>query len=118
MSSIIDYNLNKGDYNIAPRKLNGGWYTGQEFLSGAPWATVPVIPDAGYMTYENLRSANPPAAALTQFQSGYRIGNNTQVYPNNQLCSSPYGITCNKQVDPSTYREKVHKFASYYHINQ
>jgi hypothetical protein len=62
-------------------KLNGGLYTGEPFEEGAPWATVPVIPDAAYMTHQNLRSANPPVQALVQYPGGPRPGNNEQTMP-------------------------------------
>ncbi len=57
--------------------LNGGLYTGEKFLDGAPWANVPVRPTSAYMTNVMLRSANPPVKALFQMQAGYRQGNNT-----------------------------------------
>lgn len=74
-------------------KLNGGLYTGEPFKKDAPWATVPVIPDADYMTHYNLRSANPPPEALTQYPGGTRPGNNFQTMPG-VIKSS--GMYCNK----------------------
>jgi hypothetical protein len=61
-----------------PRALNGGLYTGEPFLEGAPWANVPVIPDVDFMTNVNLRSANPPPQALFQYPGNTRPGNNFQ----------------------------------------
>ena len=61
-----------------PRALNGGLYTGEKFLAGAPWANVPVVPDVDYMTNVNLRSANPPPQALFQYPGNVRPGNNWQ----------------------------------------
>ena len=61
-----------------PRALNGGLYTGERFLEGAPWANVPVVPDVDYMTNINLRSANPPPQALYQYPGNTRPGNNYQ----------------------------------------
>lgn len=55
---------------------NGGWFTGEKFLEGAAWGTVPVIPEPDHMM-ENLRSANPPPGALAQIPSNPRPGNNT-----------------------------------------
>jgi hypothetical protein len=57
--------------------LNGGLYNGQPFASNAPWANTPVRPSSAYLTHVNLRSAQPPAAALYQMQAGYRPGNNS-----------------------------------------
>lgn len=103
-----------GTYNIPPRKLNGGLYTGEPFAPGAPWANVPVIPDAGYMTYVNLRSANPPAAALTQYPGGQRPGNNTQVMPGVEVCSQRYGLVCNRPPDDWTSKNNKRFMGHYY----
>lgn len=59
--------------------LNGGLYTGEPFLKNAPWANVPVLPDASYMIHYNLRSANPPPGAIYHYPGGQRPGNNTTV---------------------------------------
>ena len=67
--------------NIPPPALNGGLYTGAPFLPNAPWGNVPVIPDADYMTHVNLKSANPPPEALSQYPGGPRPGNNNQTMP-------------------------------------
>ena len=61
-----------------PRALNGGLFTGEPFLAGAPWGNVPVVPDVDYMTNVNLRSANPPVQALFQYPGNTRPGNNFQ----------------------------------------
>ena len=78
-----------------PRALNGGLYTGEKFLEGAPWGNVPVVPDVDYMTNVNLRSANPPVQALFQYPGNVRPGNNWQkntglepAYNNNFNCVS------------------------------
>ena len=61
---------------------NGGWFTGNPAPAGAPWATVPVIPDGSYMNRYVLASANPPPGALSQFP-GNRPGNSwAPIYPN------------------------------------
>jgi hypothetical protein len=57
---------------------NAGLYTGAASALGAraPWAPVPVVPDAGTMTRETLLSANPPPGATDQFDSAcFRPGN-------------------------------------------
>lgn len=61
-----------------PPVLNGGLYTGEPFLEGAPWANIPVTPDVDYMTNVNLRSAEPPVQALYQYPGNTRPGNNYQ----------------------------------------
>ena len=67
--------------SIPPPKLNGGLYTGEPFEENAPWANVPVIPDVDYMTFVNLRSANPPPGAILQYPGYERKGNNYQSMP-------------------------------------
>lgn len=95
----MNHHHSGGTYNIPPRKLNGGLYTGEPFQKDAPWANVPVIPDSGYMTFYNLRSANPPAQALTQYQPGDRGGNNPTYQPHSYTSCLPlYGIACNKVI--------------------
>ena len=58
--------------------LNGGLFTGEPFVHGAPWANIPVIPDVDFMTNMNLRSANPPPGAIFQYPGNVRPGNNFQ----------------------------------------
>lgn len=55
--------------------LNGGLYTGQKFLDNAPWANVPVTPDAVALS-QNLKSANPPPRAAEYLPTYPRPGNN------------------------------------------
>jgi hypothetical protein len=64
-----------------PPSKNGGLYTGPEPPKSAPWAAIPVTPDADYMIHENLKSANPPAGALFQYPGNIRPGNNFQAFP-------------------------------------
>ena len=75
-------------------KLNGGLYTGEPFAKDAPYANVPVIPDAGYMTHHNLASANPPPEASTQYPGGPRPGNNFQPMPGIEKLTGPYSLWC------------------------
>lgn len=100
--------------SVPEPKLNGGLFTGKPFTKGAPWANIPVTPDAGYMTNINLRSANPPAAALTQYPGNNRPGNNMQTMPGIQVLDSKYGLLCNKV--QSDYKEKIQQFTDYYYI--
>lgn len=76
-----------------PRELNGGLFTGEPFLEGAPWANVPVIPDVDYMTNVNLRSANPPVQALFQYPGNTRPGNNFQENTGLQRYQGSRGFT-------------------------
>jgi len=84
-----------------PRSLNGGLFTGEPFMEGAPWANVPVIPDVDYMTNKNLRSANPPLQALFQYPGNTRPGNNYQANSGlkpytgiNGFDKLPYNFSC------------------------
>jgi len=61
--------------------LNGGLYGGAPFTPGAPWANVPVTPDVDVYIHQNLRSANPPPGATTQYPGNIRPGNNWQGMP-------------------------------------
>ncbi len=60
---------------IPERSINGGLYTGQKFIEGAPWANVPVEPDVVPLS-KNLQSANPPPRAAPMLPSYTRPGNN------------------------------------------
>lgn len=40
---------------------------------------IPVNPTSGYMINQNIRSANPPKAALQMYSSTFRLGNNSDV---------------------------------------
>jgi hypothetical protein len=75
-------------------KLNGGLYTGQPFAPDAPYANVPVVPDAGYLTHYNLQSAEPPEDARTQYPGWERPGNNHQPVPGVVKADGPYAIWC------------------------
>lgn len=74
--------------------LNGGLYTGEPFKEGAPWGNVPVISDVSYLVNVNLKSAQPPDAATTQFPGGIRFGNNYQKMPGVKYIKE-YGILVN-----------------------
>lgn len=102
-------------YSPPPQpSLNGGLYTGQPFQKGAPWANVPVIPDAGYMTHYNLRSANPPTDALFQYPGSIRPGNNWQPMEGLSAYSAHHSMFCTPcKTDESTRT----KFAQYYYYS-
>lgn len=74
--------LNKDQEKISPIPVPdrlSQLYTGEDFWKDAPWASVPVVPDAVYLTHVNLRSANPPPQALFQMTSPHRPGNNSAI---------------------------------------
>lgn len=58
---------------------NGGLYNAPQ--ATGPYASIPVAPTGTNMTYYNLRSANPPPGAITQFQGTNRLGNNYTAMP-------------------------------------
>ena len=93
----LDVAFIDGGMNIPPRQLNGGLYTGEPFKPNAPWANVPVVPDSGYLTHYNLRSANPPLDALYQFVGTQRPGNNKGVTFGVEKSSGPYNLMLVKE---------------------
>jgi len=63
---------------VPPPALNGGLFTGEPFMKGAPWANVPQRPTSAYLTNQALRSSSiAPIGALFQMNVGYRPGNNS-----------------------------------------
>ncbi len=65
-----------------PPQAQGGLYAGAPFEAGAPWATVPVTPDAGAMNLTHLATAAPPAMGAYHLPGGgLRPGNNTPLLP-------------------------------------
>lgn len=102
-----------------PRRLNGGLYTGQPFEKDAPWANLSVIPEAGYMTYVNLRSANPPPDALMQYPGNIRPGNNYQYMPGVSRLSIKTNLWCNDspcKAPPSPCTCNKCRFSKYAHM--
>ena len=92
---------------------NGGWFTGKAYQADAPWRTFPVTPDVDSIIHHNLRSANPPPGATTQYPGSFRPGNNAQGMPG----VHPYGlhndIMCVSQAPtqaPGT-RTQFHQYA-------
>ena len=58
---------------------NGGLFGGPQAMG--PYASIHVTPTATNMINNNLRSANPPPGATTQYVSGDRFGNNYSPMP-------------------------------------
>lgn len=119
MQRIMDSQYESVDSSkpVPPPKpsLNGGLYTGEPFHKDAPYANVPVIADAGYMTHYNLLSANPPPDAVYQYPGGQRPGNNFQPMPGIQEAPGPYGIWCSMAPCKSD-KSLPPQFAKYYHF--
>ena len=71
-----------GPYDAAPpAPYNGGLYGGPP--ASGPWASIPVTPTAAKMIHENLRSANPPPGATSQYPTAatHRPGNSWSAMP-------------------------------------
>lgn len=66
---------------VPPPRPNGGWYVGPPVPTGTPWGAIPVSPEHQKLTQDTLRSAGPPPGAITQYQAGQRVGNNTFPMP-------------------------------------
>lgn len=64
-----------------PPSLNGGLYTGEEFMHNAPWRNHPSMPDASFAVQRNLQTANPPPGATFQPPGTIRQGNNVFAEP-------------------------------------
>lgn len=79
-----------------PRVLNGGLYTGEPFKANSEYGNVPVIPDTGYMTHYNLRSANPPPDAIFQYPGSIRPGNNFQLMTGVGISDKKYNLGVNE----------------------
>ena len=89
-------------YVSAPPPLyNGGRYTGPQF--NGPWGNVPVTPTTTNMINQNLKSAEPPPGATTQYPGTNHQGNNFIAMPgvnwyDNTPASNPgeFNLKCTK----------------------
>ena len=70
---------NSPDTRMPDPPKNGGLYSGEQSLN--PWASIDVTPTATNYIYNNLRSANPPPGATTQYVLLDRFGNNYSPMP-------------------------------------
>ena len=79
-----------------PPEYNGGLYTGPPFAG--PWGNVPVTPTTTNYIHNNLRSAEPPPGATTQYPGTNRMANNYSAKPGvnwlAQPSRGPYRIQC------------------------
>tara|TARA_B100000963_G_scaffold266270_1_gene234464 strand:- start:409 stop:1053 length:645 start_codon:yes stop_codon:yes gene_type:complete len=69
---------------LAPGMVPNASYNGAVTIGEkceGPHCAIPVVPTSGYMINQNLRSANPPKAALQMYPSTFRLGNNSDVNP-------------------------------------
>tara|TARA_Y100001970_G_C14072036_1_gene769982 strand:+ start:455 stop:856 length:402 start_codon:yes stop_codon:yes gene_type:complete len=58
---------------------NAGLYSGEAFKG--PWGNIPVVPTTTNLIHHNLKSANPPPGATTQYPGTNRSGNNYIAMP-------------------------------------
>jgi hypothetical protein len=103
-------------YIPAPRPtLNGGLYTGEPFAKNAPYANIPVVPDTEHIIHYNLRSANPPPEAITQYPGTTRPGNNFQNMPGVAKLSDTHNLYCTySPLPPMCYKQQG--MSKYYYL--
>jgi hypothetical protein len=76
------YDFEKTGYApVPPPSLNGGLFTGEKFIAGAPWGNIPVSPETDVYIHTNLKSAHPPPGANVHYPHQTRPGNNLQRMP-------------------------------------
>lgn len=101
-SSVDPYLQWDSPFTSAPApEHNAGLYTGPDFQG--PHGNIYVPPTTPAMTNGNLRSADPPLDALTQYVGSNRPGNNYRAVPGISWYSDPVGtlkhnILCNSAV--------------------
>lgn len=82
------------------KNQNGGYLNTK---CNGPWCSIPIKPNVSNMINNNLKSANPPQEALTQYPGTDRLGNNSMSMPGvNQyigtnLNNGPFNIKCTGQ---------------------
>jgi hypothetical protein len=74
-----EYWMSNPNERIPDPPANGGIFGGPQ--SNKPWANIPVVPTMTNLIHNNLRSANPPPGATTQYINGNRLGNNIAPMP-------------------------------------
>lgn len=95
-----------------PPSHNGGLYTGEPFLPGAPWRNFPAVPDSSYLVHVNLRSANPPTDALFQYPAGNLRPGNSYTVKHGITSFSPLhqDLPCAPTVQDRSVRPKFAKY--------
>jgi hypothetical protein len=78
---------------------NAGLFSGEQ--ATGPWGSIKVEPTTTNYINNNLKSANPPPQALTQYQGTDRGGNNTQEMP------GVVDYTNNKDVNVGPFQMKT-----------
>ena len=92
----------KGRINKTIKRIKGGYNTRYINQAYGPWGNIPVKPDSSYYIHENLKSADPPPKALTQYSGTNRPGNNFNInkgvynYKTNGFNKGPFRIKVTK----------------------
>tara|TARA_Y100000385_G_scaffold291025_1_gene366767 strand:- start:45 stop:2879 length:2835 start_codon:yes stop_codon:yes gene_type:complete len=121
VSNYIGTPLNNGSFNIKCTGQKGGVLI-SEPCSG-PHCAIPVEPTTSNMINNNLKSANPPLDAFTQYPGTNRLGNNTDSMPGisdyvgTPLNHGPFNIKCTGQKAGATGDTKP-TFDSVYNSNK
>lgn len=112
-----EYDFEKFGY-IPPLKptLNANLYTGEPFKEGSGYKDFPVIPDATYMNNINLKSANPPPNATTQFVDTIRPGNNSQMFPGTRQFSDNHNIFCREKDIKHSLPKPCHHVDNFHYL--
>lgn len=101
VSNYIGTPLNNGSFNIKCTGQKGGVLI-SEPCSG-PHCAIPVEPTTSNLINNNIKSANPPLDAFTQYPGTNRLGNNTDSMPGvsnyvgTTLNHGPFNIKCTGQ---------------------
>jgi hypothetical protein len=104
-----------------PPSHNGGLYTGEPFLPGAPWKNYPATPDTSHLIHVNLRSAHPPLEALYTYPAGgHRPGNNYSPMPGIRAMGGAYpDILCGPDIPPAAatkQNQRAQRFSKYAYL--
>ena len=101
---------------------NAGLYSGPSF--SGPWGNIPVVPTTANMIHNNLKSANPPPGATTQYPGTSRSGNSYTAMPGVLLYTSenndcPYKLkVTNNTSKPLTWCANSTNRSNFYYINK
>lgn len=101
---------------------NAGLYSGPAF--SGPWGNIPVTPTTANMIHNNLRSANPPPGATTQYPGTNRSGNSYTAMPGVSWYTStdtkcPYKIKVTENTsNNNSWCANTENFSNFYFINK